>query len=468
LRLAGPTTGLMVVQIFVAIADTYFIGRLGTDALAGLALVFPLTVLMQNIAAGGMGGGVASAMARALGAGRLDDAGALVVHALILGLAFALLFTVLAWTVAPWLYVLLGGSGLALERALTFSYVWFSGAAAVWVYFFLSALLRGGGDAVTPWRYGLLTSLAYVPLSGVLTLGIGGWPGLGVAGAAIAGLLATGAAALLLAWALWRGKLGFTPRLTGIRLERRLFAEILRVGVMGSATTLTANLTAMLATGLVGRFGVAALAGYSVGVRLEFMLAPLAFGIGSGLTTLVGVAAGARAWRRALRVAWTGGLIAFGTIGVLGWTVALWPRGLVAPVRFRAAGDCRQRLLHHACGPVLLPVRPRPDAQFCEPRRGPDDRPVGGRHRAHGNGDRRRLVRGREAGARARWPVRRNRGRHGRLWLPDCRAASYRTLGTQTPRGRCRNGFPRRREIGEQCRRARLNFRIASSLRASQ
>ena len=325
MRLAGPTTGLMVVQIFVAIADTYFIGRLGTDALAGLALVFPLTVLMQNIAAGGMGGGVASAMARALGAGRLDDAGALVVHALILGLAFALLFTVLAWTVAPWLYVLLGGSGLALERALTFSSVWFSGVAAVWIYFFLSALLRGGGDAVTPWRYGLLTSLAYVPLSGVLTLGIGAWPGLGVAGAAIAGLLATGAAALLLAWALWRGKLGFTPRLTGIRLERRLFAEILRVGVMGSATTLTANLTAMLVTGLVGRFGVAALAGYSVGVRLEFMLAPLAFGIGSGLTTLVGVAAGARDWRRALRVAWTGGLIAFGTIGVLGWTVALWP-----------------------------------------------------------------------------------------------------------------------------------------------
>jgi len=315
----------MVVQIFVAIADTFFIGRLGTDALAGLALVFPFTVLMQNIAAGGMGGGVAAAMARALGAGRLDDARALVLHALILGLAFAFSFTVLAWTVAPWLYGLLGGGGLALERALTFSSVWFSGAAAVWVYFFFSALLRGGGDAVTPWRYGLLTSLAYVPLSGVLTLGIGAWPGLGVAGAAIAGLLATGAAALLLARALWRGKLGFTPKLTGIRLERRLFAEILRVGVMGSLTTLTGNLTAMLVTGLVGGFGVAALAGYGVGVRLEFMLAPLAFGIGSGLTTLVGVAAGARAWRRAVRVAWTGGLIAFGTIGVLGGAVALWP-----------------------------------------------------------------------------------------------------------------------------------------------
>ncbi len=81
----------------------------------------------------------------------------------------------------------------------------------------------------------------------------------------------------------------------------------------------------MLVTGLVGRFGIAALAGYGIGVRLEFMLVPLAFGIGSGLTTLVGVAAGAHDWKRAVRVAWIGGLIAGGGIGAFGWIVALVP-----------------------------------------------------------------------------------------------------------------------------------------------
>jgi Na+-driven multidrug efflux pump len=70
---------------------------------------------------------------------------------------------------------------------------------------------------------------------------------------------------------------------------------------------------------------VTALAGYGIGARLEFMVAPVAFGIGSGLTTLVGVAAGANAWPRAVRVAWTGGLIAFGTIGLIGWLVVLFP-----------------------------------------------------------------------------------------------------------------------------------------------
>jgi Na+-driven multidrug efflux pump len=78
-------------------------------------------------------------------------------------------------------------------------------------------------------------------------------------------------------------------------------------------------------TGLVGRFGTAALAGYGIGARLEIMLGPLAFGVGSGLTTLVGVAAGANAWQRAVRATWIGGLISFCGIGVIGWTVALSP-----------------------------------------------------------------------------------------------------------------------------------------------
>lgn len=95
-------------QILVAAADVYFIGLLGTDALAAIALVFPFQMLMQNIAMGGMGGGVASALARALGGGRVDDAQALVLHALILAVAFASAFALLAWTAAPRLYGLMG------------------------------------------------------------------------------------------------------------------------------------------------------------------------------------------------------------------------------------------------------------------------------------------------------------------------------------------------------------------------
>jgi Na+-driven multidrug efflux pump len=219
----------------------------------------------------------------------------------------------------------MGGVGPALQEALAYSDVWFGGAVLVWANAFLSALLRGGGDALTPGRYGLGTALAYLPLAALLALGIGAWPGLGLPGFAIASMVTTGAVVMLMIRALWRGRLGFTPSFAGVRLQRRLLVEILRVGLIASFTTFTSNVTAMIMIGLVSRFGVAALAGYGIGVRLEFMVGPIAFGIGTGLTTLVGVAAGAGAWRRAVRVAWTGALVSFVVTGLIGWTVALLP-----------------------------------------------------------------------------------------------------------------------------------------------
>jgi putative MATE family efflux protein len=325
LRLAGPTTGLMAVQILVAAIDVYFIAQLGTDALAAATLVFPLQMLMQNVAFGGIGGGVASSLARALGAVRHDDARALVIHATILGAAFALAFTAFAWTTAPWLYALMGGLGGALQQAVLYSNVWFAGAVLLWIFAVQSSLLRGAGDAATPGLYGIVGSLFYVPLAGLLALGAGEWPGLGLVGLALAAATMTVANVVLLGRVLWRGGLGFVPTLAGVRLQRRLFAEILRVGLLSSLTTLMSNATAMAMAGLVGRFGVAALAGYGIGVRLEFMVTPIAFGIGIGLTTLVGAAVGAGAWQRAIRAAWLGGLLSFGAIGLIGWTVALVP-----------------------------------------------------------------------------------------------------------------------------------------------
>src|SRR5689334_25239514 len=83
-RLALPTTAVMIAQSGVSIAETWVIGQLGTEALAGFALVFPLFMLMTMVAAGGIGGGIASAIARASGGGRTADVRALVVHALLI------------------------------------------------------------------------------------------------------------------------------------------------------------------------------------------------------------------------------------------------------------------------------------------------------------------------------------------------------------------------------------------------
>src|SRR4029077_7699353 len=132
-RLAAPGMVLALFQTAVSVADTYYVGRLGTESLAGLALVFPMVMLLQMTSAGAMGGGVSSAVARALGAGNPDAARKLAAHGIVIGLGAGLMFTLLLLAAGRSLYGLLGGSGAALEQAIAYSHVLFGGAVLVWV-----------------------------------------------------------------------------------------------------------------------------------------------------------------------------------------------------------------------------------------------------------------------------------------------------------------------------------------------
>src|SRR5207249_8669331 len=142
LRLATPNVLVMFVQASVGLIETYFVGKLGTDALAGVALVFPVLMLMQMMSAGAMGGGISSAVARALGAGRRADADALALHALAIAGGFGLVFTLAVLGGGRWLYAAMGGQGPSLAAALTYSNIAFSGAILIWVFNSLANVIR--------------------------------------------------------------------------------------------------------------------------------------------------------------------------------------------------------------------------------------------------------------------------------------------------------------------------------------
>jgi putative MATE family efflux protein len=322
-RLAAPGALLALFQTAVSIADTYFVGRLGTAALAGLALVFPLVMLMQMLSAGAMGGGVSSALARALGAGREDTAKRLVAHALVIALAGGLAFTALFVGLGDALYGLLGGRGAALTQALDYSHVLFAGAVAVWLANTLASVLRGGGNTLAPAVALAAAAVVQIPLSGALTLGWGPLPRLGIAGAALAYVAAFIVASLIMGAMVWHE--GLRPGREHWRLEWRVFREILRVGAVSSVGALQTVLTAVVLTGFVGSFGTAALAGYGVGVRLELLQIPLVFAIGQALVVMVGTNVGAGRGAHAKRIAWTGTAIAAGISLAIGLTVALLP-----------------------------------------------------------------------------------------------------------------------------------------------
>ena len=324
-RLAAPGIVLVAFQSMVSITDAFFVGRLGTAPLAGLSLVFPMLMLLQMMSAGAMGGGVASAIAHALGAGNEKAARALTVHAVIIGAALGLVFTVLTLAAGAPVYRLLGGRGPVLDEALAYSNLIFSGAVLVWLANTLASILRGSGNMLVPAMVLGGATLVHVPLSGMLVLGGGPLPALGIAGAGVAYLVNFGIASVLMLAYLVRPGSRLRPTREDFRLDARMFREILRVGTISSVNSMLTVLTAVLLTGLVGTYGTAALAGYGVGVRLELMQVPLVFAIGQALVAHIGTNIGAGQIERAKRIAWTGAGIA-ACIGLaIGAIVALFP-----------------------------------------------------------------------------------------------------------------------------------------------
>ncbi|HET9855316.1 MAG TPA: MATE family efflux transporter, partial [Methylomirabilota bacterium] len=173
LVLAAPNVLVMVLQAAVSTLDAVFVGWLGSAALAGVSLVFPLVMLMQTMSAGGMGGGVASAVARALGAGRRADADALVSHAVVIALAMGGAFTLVLELAGPALYRAMGGTEEVLTAAAAYSRVVFGGAVAYWLFNTLGSAIRGSGNMVVPAAAMVASGLLYLALSPALVLGWG-------------------------------------------------------------------------------------------------------------------------------------------------------------------------------------------------------------------------------------------------------------------------------------------------------
>jgi putative MATE family efflux protein len=325
-RLAAPNMLVMLAQTCVGLIETYFIGKLGTDSLAGVALVFPIVMLMQMMSAGAMGGGISSAIARALGAGRRSDANALALHAMVIALGFGLTFTVALLLGGRWLYSAMGGDGASLQAALTYSGVVFAGAILVWLFNSLANVIRGTGNMAVPALVTCIGVVVLIPLSPCLIFGLGPLPRLGVAGGAVAVLIyyAVGSIALLVYLRSTRSIVRLAIR--GIGFRWALFADILRVGAVAALITVQTNLTIAIATGFVGAFGPAAIAGYGTGSRLEYLLVPLVFGLGGPLVAMVGTNFGAGRPDRALRVAWIGAAIAAGLCEFIGVCAAVFPQ----------------------------------------------------------------------------------------------------------------------------------------------
>jgi putative MATE family efflux protein len=280
---------------------------------------------MQTLSGGAMGGGISSAISRALGARDVDRAQALAWHATVICATAGAFFTLLFWLAGPTLYRLLGARDAVLDEAVRYSIALFAGAPALWLTNGFISIVRGSGDMRIPSLCVLATTVLQVVLGACLGLGLGPFPRWGMVGIALGPVIAYALATLALVLYLRSTQPRVRLRWRGIALRRDAFAAILRVGLLGALSPLQNILTILVLTGLVSRLGVDALAGYGIGARLEFLLIPIAFGVGVAALPMVGMAIGGGDVARARRVAWTGAGLSAALVGAIGAVVCLWP-----------------------------------------------------------------------------------------------------------------------------------------------
>ena len=325
LRLSAPNVLNLLAIAGMITFDGLFLGRLGPDALAGVSLAFPFVMLIQHTAASGMGGGVSSAIARALGAGKRDVADALALHTFVLALGLAVAFSTALLLGAPFVFSWMGGHGEVLSAAHAYAKVAFTGAVSICMLNLLGSVVRGTGNMGLPAGVIVGSVIAHVLISPLLIFGWGPMPALGPAGAGWGLTISFGAGSLVLLAYLRGSRSLVTLRFRAVPLQWNLFAEILKVGVPGLINVIITNLSVVLLTGIAGHLGKEMAIGYAMGARLEYILIPLAFGFGTAIVAMVGTNWGAKQYDRAYQIAWTGGATVGAACGSIGLIVALFP-----------------------------------------------------------------------------------------------------------------------------------------------
>ncbi len=325
LSLAWPNVFAFTASTCVVIAETSYIGRLGVESLAAMALVFPCVMLTMTMSGGAMGGGVASAIARAIGAGDIDRASTLASHALLIGICFGLTFMLGMLIFGPRLLELLGGRGNVLAQAIAYTQIFFGGAVAPWLMNTMAGVLRGTGNMKLPSMMMFSSATCQILLGGTLGLGLGPIPQFGMRGVAAGSLIAYLISISVMSWYLFSGRARVVPKIFGLRIQWAMFFDILKVGAVSCFSPLQSVLTISIFTHLLAGFGTEILAGYGIGARLEFLLTSVSFAFGIASVPMIGMSVGAGRIARARRIAWTAGFAAFLAVGGIATFIAIFP-----------------------------------------------------------------------------------------------------------------------------------------------
>jgi putative MATE family efflux protein len=319
LLLAIPMVLEMVLESLFAVVDVFFVGRLGADAVATVGLTESLLSLIFAIAIG-LSMSITAMVARRIGEKDPEDASIAGVQAVILGLTVSLAVGIPSFIFAPRLLQLMGASPDIVATGSGYARIALGGSGAILMLFLNNAIFRGTGDAAIAMRLLWISNIINLVLDPCLIFGLGPFPRLGVTGAALATFTGRSIGVFYQFYRLGRGTERLPSLARHLRVNLKVLWRLIRVSVTGILQFAIAHTSWIGLVRIVSTFGAAALAGYTIAIRIVVFVILPSWGLSNAAATLVGQNLGAGKPDRAETSVWRTGfynMLFLGGVGVI-------------------------------------------------------------------------------------------------------------------------------------------------------
>jgi MATE family, multidrug efflux pump len=326
--LAVPMVLEMCMESVFAVVDIFWVAHLGADAVATVGLTESMLTLMYAVAIG-LGIGATAMVARRIGEKNPEGAARAAVQAIALGLIVSVVVAIIGVSFADKLLALMGASPWVLEHGASFTKIMFAGNATILLLFLINAIFRGAGDAAIAMRVLWMANAINILLGPCFIFGLGPFPEMGVAGAAIATNIGRGTGVLYAFSRLIRSGGRFDIKKHHLKLEPTIMARLIRLSATATFQVFIGMASWIGLIRTISSFGSNAVAGYTIGIRvIIFALLP-SWGMANAAATMVGQALGAGKPERAEKAVWRASFYNMICLGIVGLIFVLFARKII-------------------------------------------------------------------------------------------------------------------------------------------